>query len=503
MVPQLCARDQFRAAVEAAAVAGVRVGTVQALVTAALDTPAFARDPSLTFWWVADPSEVLYAPVVESMASINYDSANARDEYRSCIDARPPLPKSYAERFVEPPSRSSIRQEKRDEGIYWVGKSLYKGRMVDVTIANAIPDVIPDKVAHYAWRDVALLNYWQTHIPCPAMLMGLVAHNKNSSALQSMKRVMRERCRRYGESLFWIDMARCLPEVVRESAPQSTPIFNSTKVIYEQITGNKPMWSSSSGSVVGQFLCEVAPRGVTLANFRSRLFRFLSNAGVHDMRNNYLVGPGTHDVLASEPRVVAMLALLAYILPGAQMLIVSGHERFSSKPINAEFGDIGINGYNESNLSLFSFNPKAALSGLPTRDLADLHDLPPMSKLLGPALLIEDYVRQCRNAAPPTFFRKHSYTAETDEIGYWRAGLSSNSPWCTIIIRIDEGKDALIKWEKDWKIAIQPMVSEGWQMMDQAKGGFTLKPIDMIIIGGYQLVEKFKTQLIHVGGLFN
>jgi hypothetical protein len=493
LVPQLCAREQYRAVVETAADAGVRVGAVQALATAALDTPALARDPSLTFWWAADPSEVLFAPVLDWMTSISSASADAEDEYVSFLNARPALPRSYTERFVEPPSRSSIRLVQRDEGIYWVGKSLYKRRMVDVAIANAIPDVIPDKADHYAWRDIALLNYWQTHIPCPAMLMGFVAHDTKSSALRMMKSVMRARSRRYGESLFWIDMARCLPAAVRESAPQSTPIFSSTKVIYEQITGNKPKWANSSGSVVGEFLCDIAPRAATRANFRSRLFSFLSSTGVQERQNSYLVGPGTHDALAAEPRVAAMLIILAYILPGAQLLIVSGHERFSSRPINVEFGDAGIDAYDEFRMSLFSYNPKGALSGLSASSLAEEHDLPPMSRLLGPAVLLEDYVRQCRSAAPPTFVRKRINTSGPNEIGYWTAGPKPNGPWCTVVLRIDDGNSALVKWEKDWKIVLQPMVSGGLQVQDRGKDDVILKPIDLIIIGGNQMADKLKT----------
>lgn len=494
LVPQLCAQEQYRAVVEAAAIAGVRVGAVQPLATAALDHPQFACDPSLTFWWAADPSEILYGPVLEEMSSSTVSISEGLPE--SIWKVRPPLPKGYAERFVEPPSRSSIRVVRREEGAYLVGKSLYRGRMVDVAIANAIPDVLPDMAEKYAWRDIALLNYWQTHIPCPAMLMGFVAHNARSSAERRMKSVMGERARRYGESLFWIDMARCLPPSVRNSAPRTTPTFASTKIFYEQITGNAPKWPNSPGTVIGEFLCEIAPKAATPSEFRSRLYRFLSATGLQGEQTNYLAGPGTHDSIAPEPRVAAMLFLLASILPGAQLLIVSGHERFSLKPINAEFGKSGMVAYDESRLGLFSCDPLSALSGLSASTLAEEYQLPPMARLLGMAAVLRDYARRCRNVSDSSFDTKGLNTHGVHAIRHWTVGLRPNGEWFKVLLRIDNSDSGMarIKWESDWEIVLRPMVSRGWITESDPTQDVSFAPVDFVVAGGRQLAEAWKVQ---------
>ena len=492
LVSGLSVNDQYRAVIEAAAIAGVRVGTVQPLATAALDYPAFARDPSLTFWWVADPGEVMYAPVIEEWKPHSLASCVERSPYKSHIVNRPELPRSYVERFVEPPSRSSIRVVHREEGSYFVGRSLYKGRMVDVAIANAIPDVIPDNVNQYAWSDIALLNYWKTHIPCPAMLMGFVEQNANSSALNKMKNVMRTRSQRYGESIFWIDMARCLPVEVRESAPKSTYTFKTTKLIYEQITGNSPIWSDCSGTVIGDFLCEVAPRVKTRAEFRALLFRFLSTTGVQQLYTDYLAGAGTHDAIPPEPRISAMLILLASILPGAQMLIVSGQERFTSKPINAEFGNMDSR-YNENSMSLFSCDTKSPIQGVSADDLADKYNLPSMSRLLEPIVLLQEYVQRCRKISPPTFKKHRVKSLGQNKTGHWSTGSKPNEPWCTVIIQVDDASRGIVKCEKDWKIMLKPMVSDGWQVQRIQAGQYiTLDAVDMVIVGGDQLATLWK-----------
>lgn len=497
LVPGLDAREQYRAVVELAASAGVRMGTVQPLATAALDYPHFALNPSLTFWWVADPSEILFSPVVDEWLSGPLAAIIHGAGYRPALrEARIPIPQRYAERFVEPPSKSTIRIVHREEGSYFVGKSLYRGRMVDVAIANAIPDVIPDKAEHYAWRDIALLNYWQTHVPSPCMLMGCEETNDTSSAMRQMVSVMCERRRKFGESLFWIDMARCLPSRVRDSAPPSSRFFRTTKLIYEQVSEEWQMPTDRQGAVIGDFLCSVAPRTRCRAEFRMRLFAFLSDYHARASLAEYLAGPGTHDALPLEPRVAALLMVLSHVLPGAQPLLVSGQERFVGEAINAEFGELGTAGYAEEALSLFSCDPDRSARGVPALVLAQTYGLASTARLLPAAAVVREHVRACQREGSPRFARIEGPGGQPDEVGHWTIGRRSDGPWCSVVMRIDAGQSQVMPWEQDWRIVLRPLTPDGWLVAQRpATGTLELAAVDCAIVGGRCLERHWRKWL--------
>ncbi len=368
---------QYRAVVEAAALCGVRVGSVQPLATAALDSDLFAEVPETTFWWAAEPDEVLYAPYVPDWRDPALRSSCGMHGDK----AGPTLPFEYTARFVEPPHRSSIERVRHADGLYYVGQSLYRGRMRRVCVANAIPDVVPDAPMKYAWRDVALLNYSADLAPHPLRLHWRGYSGRPTKAELIMAGVIPRRVATYGESVFWFDMARCLPDKVIDSASIRTPHFARATTITEDVAAPSGTGSRRSLSV-GEFLYTVAPRHHDMKSLRRDLLGFLERVIIRGQHSRYLAGAGTHDTVPASPRIAALVTVLAHALPGAVPLIFSGQERFLSDLSNAEFGSPCTERYEEAELSLFSRDTTRSFRGISADELLRSHFLPTFTDLL-------------------------------------------------------------------------------------------------------------------------
>jgi len=365
---------QYRALAELAAARGIRVGSVQPMMTAALDAPIFAEHSELTYWWAADPGEVLRATRPRAADAMHLSSSR----WDTAAAEHPPG-REFVARFVDPPHRSSLRTIDRPEGRYLVGRSMYRGRMTDVSIANALPDVIPQTGDDHAWSDVALLNYTGRRVP--------LAHPEpdpgepDSRALSVMSGILNNRARTYGETVFWLDMARSLPAGLRESATEGALGF-APQLIHETVEGVSVSPDWPPGHCVGDFLYSVVPRKGGIREHAGRLAEFVGALHIADGRAGvYLAGPGTHDTLPLPPRLAATFWVLAFLLPGAVPLLYSGQERYWQGVSNFEFGirDEGPPAVNDC--SLFSHTPEMAWAGIDAGALAREYDLPPFVTL--------------------------------------------------------------------------------------------------------------------------
>jgi hypothetical protein len=196
LLPDLDATTQYRALVQACAMAGIRCGSIVPAATLALDSPLIGRFPEITYWWDLPPGTPL-RPVGHGHAA------------SGSPDTVPGVGPAVTGRFALPPSARAVTRADVADASLW--------RSADgLTPATACPDVLAGDAGTYTWADVAGVRFGSQLVP----ELGPVSPQltRRDRAVQVVALSIAWRAAVLGERVFWVDVAARIPPVALELA---------------------------------------------------------------------------------------------------------------------------------------------------------------------------------------------------------------------------------------------------------------------------------------------
>jgi hypothetical protein len=367
LLPDLDATTQYRALVQACAMAGIRCGSIVPAATLALDSPLIGRFPEITYWWDMPPGTPL-RPVGHGHAA------------SGSPDTVPGVGPAVTGRFALPPSARAVTRADV------AGASLW--RSADgLTPATACPDVLVGDAGTYTWADVAGVRFGSQLVP----ELGPVSPQltRRDRAVQVVALSIAWRAAVLGERVFWVDVAARIPPAALELASDlaeawderstrlctllssgdpagdgriatlvdeavrgaaACPQERRLRFIAEELYSFRTA-SRSHDAVVGPWVFCVAPFTRDLPTLRTSMrhhLRMLADARTGDAPPGngevmagtplYLAGLGDHDTTPPDPALAAGLLTLSWLLPGSIPLLFTGHEHGSELVVNKEFG---------------------------------------------------------------------------------------------------------------------------------------------------------------------
>jgi len=323
LVPEMTAHEQYRALAQACRLLGMRVGSVVPTATLSIESPLLRDDPDLTFWWHAEPGEIL------TTMPCDLDDMVAKPRFL------PRDPKVTRCRFSEPPDPPAEELSIGGGEKFLVGRD---GAGRQVTVANAFTDVHPEDSDCAVWPDVALLNYTSLPYPYFAGAESDSIFDGSRPACTLMQETIEWRHAEFGETVFVVDLsANVPPEILHRARASIADRGDQATFIGEEL------WSfdaqnSGVDAVVGPLpYCVSAHtrnREVLLESLRYHLQLLQDRGGT----NPYLAGLANHDTMPVLPEFASLLYTCYAFLPAAVTLVFSGSEWHAQTVTNPEFG---------------------------------------------------------------------------------------------------------------------------------------------------------------------
>lgn len=369
LLPCFSAKMQYKAMIQACHLLGIRPGSIVPLTTLSMDNPLFKTFPSLGFWWLAEPNELLF-PRDQNRVQ----SAESVVQSHSAIDIR----NEDKQRFVEPPHSHQVEQLRHNNHDYYIANIKRKGHPLRAVIANAFPDPIVRSPEKYTWRDVATVRYTADPFPPKQGEQNIQALDKSQPAWRIMPHIISWRALELGEEVFLIDVNQCVPEAILSHAKL---LINHWEGDYESII--EPLFAENVSLEKAQEIYEMLdlPKNISSQPSRMRSVDFIGEelwsfeldgdivtaivgplifcVSAHSSNHETLVGSlryhlkqletsitdklyfggvANHDTIPPDPKVSPLLYAMYHFLPRCIPMVFSGNEFHAKVIVNKEFG---------------------------------------------------------------------------------------------------------------------------------------------------------------------
>jgi hypothetical protein len=421
---ELSADVQYRALIQACNLLGIRCGSIVPMATLAIDSPLFAGDPQVGFWWDGEPGRAL---------------VGAADDGSRDISGVTPA------RFVEAPSPEQVDVVEHNGQRFFVAH--LEGRRI--TLANAFAAPMPSAEGANVWGDVAMVNYTSRPFPLAVGARDGSDDDPSRPAWTLMPEILAWRYRSLGEEVFLVDANPSVPPGVLEKARaqiehEAAGGRSNVTLIGEELW-DYDLPAPALDAVVGPLVYGVSAHSRNVDVLVQSLRHHLARIEQRGESTPFLAGTANHDTLPATPAVAAMLSLCYAFLPSAVPLIYSGSDVHAQVVTNAQFGSEASEGIGTTPLG-----PREDELGLFNDVPLNWDDLPKYDELGRPTVDM-----------PSLMARLNRLRFAVHGLGRWEYRFLDQEPWGTLCfgyeLRLDgnsrERVLVAMNWDSDPALA--------------------------------------------------